>query len=328
MTRKQDFWFGFSDYLLAEAGGVPLEALHWDIDSVCRAYDQVEIIAKRLAVLPPKPHLGALAYAHVAAMGAEVVFPHDSEPRPKPLLKTPADIDSLREPDDYLAADLIRKRLDLSEQLRRRRGDAWQFIGHMYEGPVTTAMLLLGPEFLTLPFDDPARAHKLLDFSVRSAVNFSFTLRKHWGWPTEPGPVGVPDDFAGMFPPPQFAEFVVPYWEKFYQALGATRRTLHSELLHPDHLPFLAGLGIEQFDPCGDQYVTPEILRDRCPVKFMLNIHAWEVHDMTAGQLQAYYRRLASFEPTVIALEMNRLEDEPKMQALLDVAWELKGESK
>lgn len=328
MTRRQDFWFGFSDNALAEAAGSPLDSLHWDVDAVCRAYEQIEIVATRLAVLPPKPHLGALAYAHVASLGAEVEFPHDSEPKAKPLLKSPADIDALREPDDYLGAQLIQKRLELCEQIRRRRGDALQFIGHMYEGPVTTAMLLLGPDFLTLPFDDPARAHKLMDFCVRSAAHYQLALREHWGWPTEPHPVGVPDDFAGMFPPAQFAEFVAPYWEKFYRALGATRRTLHSELLHPEHLAFLADLKIEQFDPCGDQYVTPEILRGRCPVPFMLNIHAWEVHDMTAAQLQAYYRRLASFEPTVISLEMNRLEDEPKMQALLDVAWDLKGESK
>ena len=28
MSAHQNFWFSFSDYLLAEAGGVPLDALH------------------------------------------------------------------------------------------------------------------------------------------------------------------------------------------------------------------------------------------------------------------------------------------------------------
>ena len=57
----------------------------------------------------------------------------------------------------------------------------------------------------------------------------------------------------------------------------------------------------------------------------MLNIHPWQVHDMAIPELQVLYRRLAACGPTVIALEFNRLDEEPKMRALLDVAWELKG---
>ncbi|HUU22823.1 MAG TPA: uroporphyrinogen decarboxylase family protein [Phycisphaerae bacterium] len=325
MTRSQDFWFSFSDYLLAEAGGAPLDALHWDVDAICRSYDALKVIADRLGVQPPGPHLPTFAYAHIAALGAEIVFPPGSEPTPRPLLKSPAEIDELREPEDYLQAELIQKRLALARELKRRRPGAWGGIGHSYEGPFTTAMLLLGADFLTLPYDDPARAHKLLDFCVRSALNYFAAMCRHGGGSLQPGPVGIPDDFAGMMPPALFGQFVAPYWERFYQGLQATRRTLHSELLRPGHLPFLAELKIEQFDPCGDQYVTPEILRDQCPVPFMLNIHAWEVRDMSIAELQGLYRRLASFEPTVIALEFNRLCDEPKIEALLDVARELKG---
>ena len=94
---------------------------------------------------------------------------------------------------------------------KRRRPEASEGIGHSYEGPVTTATLLFGPDFLTLPYDDPARAHKLLDFCVRSSLNYSAAMNRHLGVRREPGHVGIPDDFAGMFPPDVFREFVVPY---------------------------------------------------------------------------------------------------------------------
>jgi hypothetical protein len=325
VKRSQDFSFGFSDYLLSDLGEVPLGALHDDAAAIARTYERVEALAKRLKVLPPKPHLAGFAYPHMAALGAEVLFPPDSEPKPLPLLRSPADIDRLAEPADYLAAPLIQKRLHTLAELQRLRPDALATIGHGYEGPITTAVLLLGPDFFTLVYDDPPRAHALLDFSVRSALHYFAAITRQFGGTLGPRPAGFPDDFAGMLPPELFPEFVVPYWERFYRGLQATGRWLHSELLRPAHLPFLAELKVTHFDACGDQYVTPEILKAQCPVPFMLNLHSWEVHNHTIPELQALYRRLASFEPTTIALEYNRLPELPKIEALLEVAWELKG---
>ena len=325
MARSQNFWFGFSDYCLADVGGVTLDTLHRDADALCRSFEQLELVAKRLGVLPPAPHLPGFAYPHVASLGAEIDFPPDSEPKPRPLLKCAADIDRLREPTDYLACELIQQRRELATQLKRRRPDAAVTIGHSFEGPVTTAALLLGQDFFTLPYDDPARAHKLMEFSVRSALNYCRAMYKHLGWTIEPRPAGFPDDFAGMFPPAQFEEFVAPYWEMFYQGLLATGRSLHSELLHPEHLKNLKQLRIDQFDPGGDQYLTPEILRAQCPTAFQLCLQPWETRDLPARDLQLLYRHRASFEPAVMALELNRLVEEPKMRAVLEVAWELKG---
>jgi hypothetical protein len=120
-----------------------------------------------------------------------------------------------------------------------------------------------------------------------------------------------------------FAEFVAPYWERLYQGLQATQRSLHSELLRAEHLPFLKELKIEYYDPSADQYLTPELLRKHCPAKFACCIHNWHVNDLSAQELQAMYRRLATFEPYVISFHLQKLEDEPKIRALLEVAREL-----
>lgn len=326
MDRRQPYVFGFADTALAEAGGVPLDALHRDVEAICRCYEQIAPLARRLNVAPPAPRLAGFSYCHVSALGAEIIFAEGSEPNVIPLLKSPEDIDALEEPDDYLTRGVIPARLSVLERLRRRYPNAVRSIGHPYEGPVTTAALLMGPDFFRLPYEDPVRAHRLLLFCVRSAVNYSRALRNILGELIAPGPVSIPDDFAGIFAPDTFAAFVTPYWDRMYEALQSTKQYLHSELLRPAHLSFLAALDIAEFDPSADQYVTPELLRAQCPVPFTGRIQSWDIANRSCEELQAMYRRIAACRPTRISFYMTFLHEEDKIAAILETARELAGE--
>ncbi len=320
----QPYGFSLSDTLMAEVGGVPQSALHYDTDAICRAYEAIVPVAERLGAETPQPRLAGFAYNHASALGAEITFKPDSpEPGISPCIHSPEDIDRLAEPEDYLSAGIVPQRLEALRQLKQRRPDASEFIGHDYEGPITTAVLLMGQDFLMLPYDDPDRAHRLLEFCVRSALNYTRVLMEHQHRPTGPAPVGMCDDFAGMFPPKMFAEFVVPYWDKMYAGQQATERFLHSELLRREHLPFLTGLKIDTFDPSVDEHITPEILRDHCPVPYMLRLWPAWVQQQSADELVRLYRRMAGFAPTVISFALDRLADESKIVALLEVAKEL-----
>jgi len=320
----QPYSFGFADSVLAEAAGVPQSALHTDVDAICRAYEAIAPVARRLGVDPPTPGLAGLAYNHVSTLGCEVIIaPENPEPWVAPCLRSPEDVDRLAEPEDYLSAGIVPQRLEMLEKLRRRVPDASDHIGHDYEGPITTAMLMMGQDFLLLPYDDPVRAHRLLEFCVRSALNYARVLREYQGRPFRPGPGGFCDDFAGMFPPKQFRQFVMPYWEGMYQGIQATVRGVHSELLREEHLPFLGELGVDTFDPSCDQYLTPEILKRSCPVKFTQRILPAEVRSCSADDLMEMYRYRATFEPTVISFHLAHLAEEPKIAALLEVAREL-----
>ena len=319
----QAFNFGFVDSLLAETARVPLDALHRDVDAICRGVDETRPLADRLGVEPPLPHLAGFAYPHVSALGAETVFAEGSEPNVIPMIRRPEEIDRLAEPQDYLAAGVVPERLRTLDALLARRPDAVRTIGHTFEGPITTAALLMGQDFFLLPYDDPKRAHRLLSFCVDSACRYARAISARLGSPIEPALVGMPDDFAGMFPPALFAEFVVPYWERLYSGLEATERFLHSELLREGHLPFLKPLGIGIFDPSADQYVTTALLRERCPVPFTARIQSWDLRDHTAAELQALYRELASHEPVSITFHMTSLDEEEKVAALLETAREL-----
>ncbi len=326
MTRRgQPYGFSLADSLLAEVAQIPQSRLHTDVDAICRAYEAIVPLAQRLGIEKPRPALAGLAYNHVSTLGCKIVIVPDApEPAVLPCIHEPEDIDALVEPEDYLSEGIVPQRLEMLEKLKARRPEASDHIGHDYEGPITTAVLMMGQAFFLLAYDDPARAHRLLDFSVRSAVNYAAVLRAHQGRPAfRPGGGGFCDDFGGIFRPEMFKRFVVPCWEAMYQGIQATTRGLHSELLREEHLEFLAELGIDTFDPSCDQYLTPEMLRRSCPVKYTLRMFPAEVMVHSAAELVEMYRRRASFEPTTITFSLSRAVDEPKIAALLEVAREL-----
>ncbi|KPJ57818.1 MAG: hypothetical protein AMS16_00665 [Planctomycetes bacterium DG_58] len=319
----QPFNFGIADHVLAELSGVTHYALHTDVGAMIAAADAARGLAERLGVDPPRPHLAGLGYVHVSTLGAKVeLAPELMEPIVHPCIRTPRDIDRLAEPEDYLTTPLVRQRLALAAELKSRRDDAIERIGHNYEGPVTTAALLMGQDFFTLPWDDPARAHKLMAFVTQSMIHYTRILAEHQGRALS-GWVSNPDDFAGMFPPSIFREFVLPYWQKLYEGLEATHRGLHSELLREEHLPFLEEAKIDTFDPSVDPHLPPEVLARSCKVPYGLRIWPSQLMSMSTDDLVKLYRYYADFGTPYITFSMGRLDEEAKIGALLAVAREL-----
>ncbi len=324
LRTGQPFAFSFSDGFVAEVGEVPQAALHTDVNAICHAFDAVGPIAARLGVAPPRPRLAGLAYVHLSALGAEVTIDAaHPEPHIAPCIRSAEEIDLLEEPRDYLGSPLVSQRLKLVEKLRERRPDAGTSIGHDFQGPTTTAALLMGQDFFVLPYDDPGRAHRLLAFGVRSALNYYRALRRHRGEALAPGPRGFPDDFAGIFPPDKFRQFVLPAWDMMYQGLSATWRSLHSELLREEHMPLLVEARIGSFDPGTDQYLPPEALKRSCPALFTLRIRPADVRARSAPDLVEMYEYYASFQPQAITFGLEALADEGKLAALLAIARKL-----
>lgn len=317
----QKFNFTFSDTLIAQVGEVTLSQLHFDAKAVLKAYPRLKPLAKRLGVQPPKPRLAGFVYPHIASLGTKIDFPVDSEPKPHLLLLSPQEIDELVEPENYLSCSIIQKKLAALEEIKSLFPDTPDFIGHLLEGPITTAMLLMGSDFLVLPYDDPERAHRLLEFCVRSALHYAQSITKYFRRPLQIN--GFPDDFAGMFPPTVFKEFVVPYWEKTFKGIKAIERDLHSELLRIEHLPFLKVVNVKYFDPGADQYLTPPLLSKHCPCKFQTRILSWHIHNLSCEELEKMYKQISKYKPSLICFTMWRLEDEPKIKSLLKLAKKL-----
>ena len=154
-------------------------------------------------------------------------------------------------------------------------------------------------------------------------MNYTRALMQYQNRRPDRQSLWIGDDFAGMFPPEMFKEFVVPYWEMIYGGMGSAVRELHCELLRPDHLDFLIGLKIDSYDPGVNGYLEPEILRERCRVSYMLRIRPAWVQQQSAGELVRLYRHFATFDPTFITFGLDRLADEHKIAELLKTASEM-----
>ena len=320
----QPFSFGFFDTVSAELAGVKAYSLHTDAEAVCKAADAMIPLAGHLGVPAPAPHMYGISYMHVAALGSEVVNTPDlPEPWVGPLLRSPGEIENLREPENYLDFPLLHQRMAVLAELKKRRPDADTRLGHDFEGPATTAVLLMGQNFFLLACDDPPLAQRLLDFCTSSGIHFSQAMRRLQGRPVVGESLGIPDDFAGMFDPATFTRMVAPCWERLYSTLSTGTRYLHCELLREGHLAALAGLKITEYDSGVDQYLPPEALKRSCPVPFSLRIWPAWVQSKPAEELVGIYRNFARFHPTSIMFHLERMADLPKIEQLLKVAREL-----
>jgi hypothetical protein len=320
--------------VVAEACGLHLRDLFLEPELVAAAYRRLpEALSPRLwAAVGDRfalPAILSTSYDHLSALGATVDFPLDGEPKPRRLLQGPEDVEKLENPPRFLQCGLMPERRRLWARLR----EAWGGEGlsplppyYGSEGPVTSAMLLAGQDFLLWPYDYPEAAHRLLDFCTRSAHAFQAEYFAALGTEFPVPTAWLLDDFAGMFPPALFEEFVVPYWNLWYELAGCEQRHIHTELLRPDHLPLLARCKINLFDPGVDQYVTPRDLAERCPCDFQLVIPTWHVRGVPVERVLAEYRELASYEPALISFGMEGLEEEENFLALLELAKERAGE--
>ncbi len=319
----QKYSFGFSDHLLIEIGNINFYQLHFEAEAIIKAYEKLKKIAEELEVSASVSKMAGFAYPHISSLGVHIEFPPDGEPKPFPLIKNVEDIDKLKEPENYLSAPLIQKKLKTLTELKKLVPETPNTIGHLFEGPITTAVLLMGQDFFILVYENPEKAHKLLNFCVESALNYTKTILNYFGEEIKEGPQGICDDFAGILPPKLFPEFVLPYWEKMYKGLKTTEKHLHSELLREEHLKFLKEIKIEVFDPSADQYLNGEILSRSCPCKFTLRIQSWEIFNLSENELEKLYIKLAGYKPVVIGFSLERLVDLPKIKRLLKIAREL-----
>ena len=63
-------------------------------------------------------------------------------PTPFPLIPSLDEIDKLKEPADYLSSPIIQKKLNTLKELKKLCPETPDFIGHLLEGPITTAVLI------------------------------------------------------------------------------------------------------------------------------------------------------------------------------------------
>jgi len=264
------------------------------------------------------------AYEGVAALGGDVFYPAEHQPMIRNqghVLPTPQSVDELRVPDPWLSERFLAN-IDTWQALRRRFPGVEIGLEAGQEGPVTAAVLLRGLDFFADCLLDPERAHRLLSICTDTFVAFVAATREATGAPST-GEVLIPDDHAGNLSPQLWPEFVLPYYERIYAELGASRRTMHTELVRPAHLPLLQRLGLDHLNFGEDQYLAVGDVAAALDVPF--DWHVRTVAEMLQGTpdgIRAAYRRAVADGAPEMTAELTVGTPPQNVRAFVEVARE------
>lgn len=272
----------------------------------------------------------AVSYGHPNCLGSELLFPEGGEVAHTHLYSSlEQGIKALQEPVDWANAGMAPFFLDFRQQLQEAFPGETVGLSFGAEGPLTTAYELRGDGFFTDIYDSPALAKKFLQVMVASTLDF---LR--WevgiGGATLPNPTGngMCDDIASFIPPQLWPEFVLPYWDQYYNGVTTGKRSAHVEDLNDRQLPYLEDIGLSSFDPSISPKLTPPILLEHSRVPFVWRLGCFHYREMDEQEVEDFVFMSAadgaSGVTTVIAETMCTEAGAAKVQAFIRAGEETK----
>ena len=271
----------------------------------------------------------AVSYGHLNCLGAELIFPKGGEVS----FKVPCDsledaIEMLKKPVDFATAGMMPYYMDYRRQLQEAFPGENVGLSFSVQGPMTTAYGLRGMDVFTDVYDDPDRTRVFLDLCVDSILQYKYFLADLNGQPhISPSGNKLYDDVGSMFSEPMWPEFVLPYYERYFQGLTTGSRGAHIEDLRPGQLHFLEDMGLSDFDPGISHKINPPIIRDRCRVPFGWRMGSFHYNGLTVAEVADWvYQAVADGASTVfsqVAEEMCDEETVKKVQAFIGTAKEV-----
>jgi uroporphyrinogen-III decarboxylase len=259
-----------------------------------------------LELVSTAPRVACPAYLQAAAFGSELVIPEDHPPM---LRETGApaveDVFKLKLPESYLETPEVIKYRKIKEEMEKLHGESVTMSAGL-EGPVTTAKLIRGQDFFLDLYEAPEAAQYLLTISGDSHILFKQEIAQYNG-KSYGDSTGIADDFAGLLSPDMYEKVAQPQYRKIYRALGKKYRTLHSELLRPDHLKFLPELKLDSFDPGQDQYLDLKDLTEHLvpeEISFWYNVKTSAARDGSPEEIGRHIREAVSGGAELIMIEL------------------------
>lgn len=181
-----------------------------------------------------------------SAFGVKCVFYQNEFPFADKLIKDPAQIDDLGDPNpetDGLLPFMLNRLVSAQPRI--------ESMGHkirfsVSRGPLNIATFLMGTtEFLMLLKMEPERAHKLLVIITRFLKRWHALQRATF--PSIDG-IMMLDDIVGFIGEADFLEFAAPYLKELYDVPAAVK-FFHNDAECAKSIKHYAGLGINLYNP-------------------------------------------------------------------------------
>ena len=264
------------------------------------------------------------AYEGIAALGAKLYFPPAHQPMIRDqghIIETVQDLDAIGVPDPWQCERFL-SHVHTWKSLRRRFPEQSIGLSAGQEGPVTTAVLLRGTAFFADCLLDPEQAHRLLSVCTDTYIAFARAAREATGV-AQRGGMGIADDHAGNISPEMWPAFVLPYYERIYTELEATRRSMHTELVRRRHLPLLVQLELDHLNFGENQYITVRDVVEKLDVPFDWHIKTVpEMLQGTPAEIQATYRQAVADGAPEMVCELTVGTPPENIRAYIQVAQE------
>ncbi len=285
VSSSQSFMRGLSD--------VPIRDFYLEVEACAEAYRvgrkrQEEIfgdVVPRLGLATPH-----ISYGHVNCLGSELLFPEGGEVGHTHIYNSLAEgIKALKQSVDWLSAGMAPYYLRFRERLQELFPGESVSWGFGSEGPLTTAYELRGEGFFMDIYDEPALAKEFLGLIVQSVLDYERVRAALHNNPfPHPHSGGMADDIASFIPPRLYPEFVLPFWEQYFQGVTTGIRTAHVEDLRPEQLPFLEAIGLSHYDPSISPRLTPKIIAERCRVPFTWRLESFHMEEMEEQEIEDF----------------------------------------
>jgi len=324
---------GGSQGALRELTGVPIREFNLQPKACIEAYRRGRPLLREMfgdEVGLPGLTTPAVSYGHVNCLGSELLFPEGGEVAHTHICGSLSEgLAKLREPVSWATSGMAPFFLDFRQQLI----DAFpgERVGFAFggEGPITTAYELRGEGFFTDLYDDPPLAKQFLRALTDSVLSFDrFHMAANEVPMPNPGGGGMCDDLASFIPAPMLPEFVLPFWERYFQGITTGGRHAHVEDLRAEQLFCLEAIGLHRFDPSISPKLNPHLLAEHTRVPFLWRLGCFHYREMSVQDVGDFVFQSAadgaSGVITYVAEAMCNEETVPKVHAFIRAAKEAK----
>ncbi|HOJ09943.1 MAG TPA: uroporphyrinogen decarboxylase family protein [Clostridiales bacterium] len=252
-----------------------------------------------------------ISYGHIICLGSPVTYPENSEPNVKPVLSSIDEGIELLEAKkdiDYSEQPLFKHYYEMCNYLKDQFPDQnVHFSGMGAQGPLTSAVLIRGQDFIYDVYDEPEKAKRFLALLTDSIVGFHHFTNKVNGMPAiNPRSAGLADDFASLISPDMWPEFVVPYWNQYFEGLTTGTRTLHCENLAPAHLKYLKDIHLSHFQPSVSDLLTIENVKANTSIPFDWLLYAYNITEMSDKEIEQWVDRTVEAGITIIRTQFGQ----------------------
>ena len=233
------------------------------------------------------------SYGHLICIGAPVSFPEHGEPNITAFAGSIDEaIDILHEKKgaDFTAHPMFQHYLEIWEHLKTAY-PGLPFGGFGDQGPLTSAVLMRGQDFLLDIYDEPEKSKEFLRLLTDSTIDYAKQLRRINNQPEVLAYGGMVDDHASLIPPHMWDEFVLPYWNQRFAGLSSgTTREVHVENLMPQHLECLNRANITHFQPSVSDMITLEAIKEHLDPAITVDwlLYSYHITGMSDDEIQEW----------------------------------------